>query len=118
MDCCVVIHEGLLESICPDTVEFAEALANKTIEGGVRTFLGATFNYHVDELNLITFFDLYFEELMYSFLVIEGIHNRQVDRSAQVHEIGLRTVFDAFFVCDHFVFILARRLFRTRFLVL
>jgi hypothetical protein len=38
---------------------------------------------------------------MYSFLVIEGIHNRQVDRSAQVHEIGLRTVFDAFFVCDH-----------------
>jgi len=52
MNGCVVIRERLLESICPDTVEFAEALADKTIEGGVRTLLGATFDNHVDEFDL------------------------------------------------------------------
>lgn len=38
---------------------------------------------------------------MYGLLVIEGVHDRQVDRSTQVHEIGLRAVFDAFFVCNN-----------------
>jgi hypothetical protein len=52
VDCGVIIRECLLKSICPDTVEFAEALANETVEGGVGTLLGATFDNHIDEFNL------------------------------------------------------------------
>jgi hypothetical protein len=52
VDCRVIIRERLLESICPDTVEFAEALANEAVEGRVGTLLGATFDNHVDEFNL------------------------------------------------------------------
>jgi hypothetical protein len=50
---------------------------------------------------LIAFLDLDFEELVNSFLIVKGVHDRQVDRPTQVDEVGLCTIFDAFFLRDH-----------------
>jgi len=52
VDCSVIIRERLLESVRPHTVEFTEALANETIKCRVGTFLGTTFDNHVDEFDL------------------------------------------------------------------
>lgn len=47
-----VIDEGLPKSISANMVEFAATLANKTIEGEVRKFLGTTLDCHIDEIYL------------------------------------------------------------------
>ena len=52
VDRVVVRPKGSFETIEPNTVQSAKALPNQTIEGGVRTFLGTTFNHHLHEFNL------------------------------------------------------------------
>ena len=44
---------------------------------------------------LLPLLDLHLEKLMYSFLIVQGIHDSQVDDSAQIDEIRLCTVLDA-----------------------
>jgi hypothetical protein len=54
VDGCIIIVKGLFRGIRPDPIdsEFAETLANKSIERRVGPVLGTTFNNHVDELDL------------------------------------------------------------------
>jgi hypothetical protein len=37
--CVVIVGEGLLEALTPDTIELAETLSNETIKVGVGAFL-------------------------------------------------------------------------------
>ena len=46
MDSFVVIHKRLLKQLCPEAVDFCEALSDKTVKLGVCAFLGTTFNNH------------------------------------------------------------------------
>jgi len=52
MDRVVVRPERRFETVEPNTVQSAEALSHQTIECGVRTFLGTTFNDHLHEFDL------------------------------------------------------------------
>ena len=52
VDCGVIITERLFEAFVPNPVEFAEPLADKTVECGIGAFLGATLDDHVAKLDL------------------------------------------------------------------
>ena len=52
MDGSVVVTERLFEALVPNPVEFAESLADKTVECGIGAFLGATLDDHVAKLDL------------------------------------------------------------------
>jgi hypothetical protein len=52
VDSRIVFVEGFFKGICPDPVEFTEMFATKSIERGVGSFLGTTFNDLVNEFNL------------------------------------------------------------------
>ena len=52
VDSRIILVEGFFKGVGPDPVEFTETFANKSIKRRVGAFLGATFNDHVDELNL------------------------------------------------------------------
>lgn len=47
------------------------------------------------EIYLLSFLQLNFEQFMNGFLVIQGIHDGQVDDTAQVHQVSFCPVFDA-----------------------
>lgn len=49
---------------------------------------------------LLPFLDLHLEKLMYSFLVVQGIHDSQVDDSTQVDEIRLCAVLNTRLLFD------------------
>ena len=94
MDSRIVFIEGFFKGICPDPVEFTETFADKSIERRVGSFLGTTFNDHVDEFNLdrtdqsvfffvyatkpkkekvtdfLTLLQLNFKQLVHSFFVV------------------------------------------------
>ena len=89
MDRRIVFVKCFFKGVSPDSVEFAEPFANKSIERRVRPFLGTTLNDHVDELNLdrkfsfsstkqkakkitnfLTLLQLNFEQFVNSFFVI------------------------------------------------
>lgn len=53
MDGLVVVGKSEFECLAPGSVELAEALADETVKGRVRSFLGAALDDHVDELNLV-----------------------------------------------------------------
>ena len=48
----IVIFESRFKALIPDAVEFAETFADEAIERRVRSFLRATLDKHVDELDL------------------------------------------------------------------
>jgi len=50
----IIVSERRLETFSPDTVAFAESLANYAIDIKVRVFLRTTFDDHVDQLDLIS----------------------------------------------------------------
>lgn len=51
----VIFLECFLECVCPDSMKFAESLADETVKVGVRSFLRTTFDNHITEFNLETF---------------------------------------------------------------
>ena len=48
----VVVPEGLFAAFQPNSIEVAKSLADETVEVRIGAFLGATFDNHVDELDL------------------------------------------------------------------
>ena len=48
VDGSVVPIKGIFKTVRPDFVEFTETFANKAVECRIGTFLGTTFNDHVD----------------------------------------------------------------------
>jgi hypothetical protein len=52
VNCIKVILECGFKAFRPDAIELAESFADETVVSRVGTFLGATFNDHVDEFNL------------------------------------------------------------------
>ena len=98
-------------------IELAETFTDKTIEIRMRTILGMTSENHVDQLKLkgsvrndkekskanpflFALLRLNSQQLVESFLTIEGIHDGQIDHPAQINEIRLRTVFNTLFLED------------------
>lgn len=55
MNSVVIFLECFLECVCPDSMKFAESLADETVKVGVRSFLRTTFDNHITEFNLETF---------------------------------------------------------------
>lgn len=117
MDRVVVVAKRLLETFHPDSIEFTETFTNKPVEGGVRPFLRTTLDDHVYEFNLeneavgwrsdpeidnpptylFALLELDFEQFMDRFLVVQGIHDSEVDRSSQIHQVGLGAILDIHF---------------------
>jgi predicted aconitase len=48
----VVVGKSIFKRFCPNTVEFAESLANETVKVRIRSFLRTTLDDHVDHFNL------------------------------------------------------------------
>ena len=49
---------------------------------------------------LLSFLNLNLQKLMYSFLIVERIHNGEVNNPAQIDQVGSSSVFDAFLFFD------------------
>lgn len=107
----VIRLESSLKAFIPYAIEFAETFADKTIEGRVRTLLRATLDNHVGQFNLtcsvsirkekrvgmsylFTLLQLNFQQLVDRFLIVEGIHDSQIDHPPQINEIRFGTVFN------------------------
>lgn len=94
MDGVVVGSEAVLKVDRPDLVELAQSLAHETVELVVTPLLGATFDDHVAELRLLALGELHLEELVHRFFKVEGGHDGDVDRPAQIDEVGLGLIMD------------------------
>jgi hypothetical protein len=110
----VKIHlKSPLVAFVPYAIELAETFADKTIKIRVRMFLGTTFDNHVDQFNLrcsvsnckerripkpylFALLQLNFQQLVGSFLVVEGIHDGQIYHPAQINEVRFRTILNTF----------------------
>ena len=49
----VLLRKHILEQFSPEPVQFAETFTYKSVELAIRTFLGTTFDDHLDDFNLI-----------------------------------------------------------------
>ena len=56
--------------------------------------------YYFNLTHLFPFFDLDFEKFMDGFFVTEGVHDRQINNTAEVNKIGLCSVFNSFLFGD------------------
>lgn len=59
--------------------------------------MGATLDDHVDHLEFLAIGELYLEELVDRFLVVERVHDGQVNGATKIDEIGLCTVLNTLF---------------------
>jgi hypothetical protein len=94
VDRVIVFSERCFKQVGPEPVDLCKALADKTIELGVRSLLRAAFDNHGRQLGLLSRRQIDLHELVAALFEINAGHDGQVDGSPQIDEIGVRLVFD------------------------
>jgi hypothetical protein len=105
MDRFVVFGKSLLEEITPKPVDLCETLADEAEELCVSFLLGATFDNHRRELGLLSSGEVDLHELVHGFLRVGTGHDRKVDGSAEIDEIGVGLILDFDSLCLLFLLI-------------
>lgn len=94
MDGVVVRAEAVFKVDRPHRVELGQSLAHEAVEFVVAPLLRATLNHHVAQLALVPLWHLHLEQLVHRLLKVERGHDGDVDRSAQIDQVGLGLVVD------------------------
>lgn len=94
MDRLVVLLKRLLKQVAPQTVDLGEPLGNETKELCIRLFLRAALYNHRGHLGLLARGQVNLHKLVRCFFGVGARHDGQVNRAAQVHQVGVGLVLD------------------------
>jgi hypothetical protein len=89
----VLLRKALHKCILPSIVHQTEARCDQPVVPQKRSFLGTTFDQHVDEFRFPTRRDIDSSEFVSAFFKGCTRHDRQVDCSSQMDKVGLGQVF-------------------------
>lgn len=89
----VLLRKALHKCILPSIVHQTEARRDQPIVPQKRSFLGTTFDQHVDKFRFPTWRDIDSSEFMSAFFKGCTRHDRQVDCSSQMDKVSLGQVF-------------------------
>lgn len=79
-----------------------QPLGSETIYPGVCPFLHATLKQHGAQLQLLTFSDAQFQELVGAFFEVDGTHDYQINGSTEVSKVLFGHVLNFCFCLHHF----------------
>jgi hypothetical protein len=94
VDGIVVFGKRSLEQVRPEPVDLCESLSDQTVKLGVCPFLGAALDDHRRQFWLQTGRQVDLHQFVTAFFEVDAGHDRQVDRPAQIDQVGVALVLD------------------------
>jgi hypothetical protein len=92
MNSIVVFGKSGLEQVGPKTVDLGKSFSDQTVELGVCSFLGTTFDDHGWKFVLQPGRQVDLHQLVTTFFEINAGHDREVDCSSKVHQISVTLI--------------------------
>jgi hypothetical protein len=88
----ILFLKGFHKGISPSIIDQTEPSTNESIVPKKGTFLGATFNQHIDELAFATLRNVNLGQLMHALLKTGTGHDGKINGATQMDQISLRQV--------------------------
>lgn len=94
MNLVVVVDEGVFEKTRPQSVELCKTFANEPVELGKVLLLRTNFDNHGWQFRFLASRQIDPKQLVHRFFGVDGRHDREVDCSSQVDQVGIGLVLD------------------------